>query len=113
MNIAVPVSFFHLDRAFGSGRFNELNDGGLTGSGPANPNPPPAKPAELASLAAAAAARTTEAKLWPEADGTAGLFKPASVYGGGRVNYNSTALVIITYLQKKLKSNTQNREVLV
>lgn len=75
MNIAVPVSFFHLDRAFGRGRFN---DGGLTGSGPVNPDPPPAaKPAELASLAAAAAARTTEAKLWPEADDTVGLFKPA------------------------------------
>jgi hypothetical protein len=94
MNIAVPVSFFHLDRAFGRGRFNVLDDGGLTGSGPVNPDPPPAKPAELASLAAAAAARTTEAKLWPEADDTAGLFKPASVYGGGRVNYNCTKMYL-------------------
>jgi len=77
MNKAVPVSFFHLDRAFGMGRFNELDEGSLIGSGP-NPVPPAAKPAALASLAAAAAARTTEAKLWPDAEDTTGLLMPAA-----------------------------------
>jgi len=77
MNIAVPVSFFHLERALGSGRLRPAATGGFVVSvaGALLPT----KGAELPSLAAAAAARTTAAKLLPGA-GAARVFKPANVW---------------------------------